>query len=99
VGCEIAVYGDVSMWAPFIQDTALDAANMGGYTAPAWTTTDVQASVVSNPAPASAASAQSGGCSLQPSAPVGGRGSLALAALLIPCMGWLRRRRLDRAKS
>jgi hypothetical protein len=96
VGCEIAVYGDVAMWAPFIQDTAIEAANLGGYTAPTWTTTEVEASVVAAPPLAAAASvSEDGGCSLQPATQPGGHRSLVLAALLVPCLGWLRRRRLQ----
>jgi hypothetical protein len=34
--CEIAVFGDVSNWAPFIVDTALDAADVGDYSPPDW---------------------------------------------------------------
>lgn len=35
--CEIAVYGDVSSFGPFIVDAALDAAEIGGYQAAIWT--------------------------------------------------------------
>lgn len=100
VGCEIAVYGDVSMWAPFIQDTALDAANLGGYTAPTWTTTDVEPSAAADPPLASEANVlRDGGCSLQPVAPGRSHRTLLLAALLVPCLGWLRRRRLEQTKA
>ena len=34
--CEVAVYGDVANWAPFIVDTALEAARIGDYDAPEW---------------------------------------------------------------
>jgi hypothetical protein len=34
--CEIAVFGDVSNWAPFIIDTALEAADAGDYSPPEW---------------------------------------------------------------
>lgn len=34
--CEIAVYGDVANWAPFIVDTAIEAARLGDYAAPDW---------------------------------------------------------------
>jgi hypothetical protein len=34
--CEIAVYGDITNWAPFIVDTALEAADLGDYSPPEW---------------------------------------------------------------
>lgn len=36
-GCGSIIYGDVASWADFIIDTALDAAERGGYDAPSWT--------------------------------------------------------------
>lgn len=35
--CEIAVYGDVASYGAFIVDTALEAAELGEYSAPEWT--------------------------------------------------------------
>jgi len=61
-GCEIAVYGDVSSWGPFIVDTALEAASLGGYADPEWT----QEEYLEHSEPRAAAE---GGCSL------GGRGA------------------------
>jgi hypothetical protein len=34
--CEIAVYGDVANWAPFIAATAIEAADLGDYPPPEW---------------------------------------------------------------
>jgi hypothetical protein len=34
--CEIAVYGNVANWAPFIVDAALEAADVGRYAPPEW---------------------------------------------------------------
>ncbi len=94
--CEIAVYGDVSSWAPFIIDTARDAAELGGYEPPDWTFG------AEGPAPspeqAGAIDLSEGsatGCSL-PAAPAGRAGSWALASLLVPCLAWLQRRRRAR---
>jgi MYXO-CTERM domain-containing protein len=37
-GCVDPIYGDVYSWASWIKSTALHAAEVGGYTAPAWAT-------------------------------------------------------------
>jgi hypothetical protein len=93
--CEIAVYGDVSSWAPFIADTALDAAELGGYEPAAWAVDGALLSDDSNVEITGTLSEQSG-CSLTPgAAPAHGR--FALAALLVPCLAWLTRRRRTRA--
>jgi hypothetical protein len=100
--CEIAVYGDVSSWAPFIVDTALDAAELGHYAAPSWATEDgasdraddspeaaLEAVSGAQPGPTSA----SGGCSAG-GAPVDRRlGHAWLIAAVVVCLGWLQRRR------
>jgi hypothetical protein len=98
-GCEIAVYGDVSSWGPFIQETALDAAAVGGYSAPAWATAEIDPAPVAAPAaPSTPATNASSGCSLN--ATPSSRGPLACAwtLLLIPCLAWLRHKRSDRAR-
>jgi hypothetical protein len=84
--CEIAVYGDVSNWAPFIVDTALSAAQIGDYEAPAWANGDALTanSNLSN------ISGDRGGCSVTaagaPPAP------FSVAALMLVCSAWLLRR-------
>jgi hypothetical protein len=91
--CGIAVYGDVSSWAPFIIDTALDAAELGNYAPPEWTTSDPE---LSAPAPESSASAGEG-CALRP--PGGGSNARSyLLALVLVCLGCLRRRPFTRAR-
>ena len=94
--CEIAVYGDVSSWAPFIVDTALDAAELGDYTAPAWATEEGMSRLAdgstalegTQPRLASAGS----GCSVS-GAPANRHLSVGLIAAMVVCMGWLQRRR------
>jgi hypothetical protein len=86
--CGIAVYGDVSSWAPFIIDTALEAAVIGNYASPNWTAKDPDLSTL--------VSGTSGdgdeGCALrQPAA--GSNMRSCLLALVVLCLGCLRRRR------
>jgi Trypsin len=94
--CEIAVYGDVSSWAPFIIDTALDAADLGGYQPAAWT------SGVGVPAPspehtrASLSEDSATGCSVGPVAPGKQAEGWGWASLLVPCLAWMQRRRRSR---
>ena len=100
--CEIAVYGDVSSWAPFIADTALEAAEAGGYAPPLWATTlgssEVSAAETSDVASALESSSPSsgstsGGCQLpRPGARVPFGGS-SLAALVVGSLAWIQRRR------
>ncbi|HEU4579976.1 MAG TPA: S1 family peptidase [Polyangiaceae bacterium] len=92
--CKIAVYGDVSSWAPFIIDTAREAADIGGYAAAPWT----DGPEIPAPSPEAATSAGANteaGCSLSPA---GARAASPVlwAALLVPCLAWLRRRRSPR---
>jgi len=96
--CQIAVYGDVSSWAPFIIDTALDAAAIGGYQPAAWTS----APEVPAPSPEHASMKQvssgdsAAGCSLGPATSSASERAL-WAWLLVPCLAWMRRRRFARA--
>jgi hypothetical protein len=94
LGCKIAVYGDVSSWAPFIIDTAREAADIGGYAAAAWT--DGPEVPAPSPEVASPGAGTEAGCSLSPA---GSRGAnpVLWASLLVPCLAWLRRRRSPRA--
>ena len=39
LNCDNSVYGDVGSWGPWIMETALDAAAMGGYDPPFWAVT------------------------------------------------------------
>jgi hypothetical protein len=92
--CEIAVYGDVSSWAPFIVDTALDAAVLGDYAAPDWADTtllpaDEPALASSDTESAEAAS----GCSVGPAPTLPRYPYLAWVSLVIPCLAWIQRRR------
>ena len=84
--CEIAVYGDVSNWAPFIVDTALSAALIGGYDAPEWADEAVlEAGNLAN------VEGDRGGCSVT----AGGAAPperFSLGALMLVCVGWLVRR-------
>jgi hypothetical protein len=82
--CQIAVFGDVSNWAPFIIDTALDAAEAGDYSPPEW--------VLEGAAP----SAESGGCSVA-SARLAAPGRAAALAAMVLCAAWVMRRALRRA--
>jgi hypothetical protein len=91
--CGIAVYGDVSSWAPFIVDTALDAAELGNYAPPDWT---VSAPESSTQAPEERASAGAG-CALHPLAPASNARS-SLLALVLLCLGCLRRHPYTRAR-
>jgi hypothetical protein len=70
------VFGDVSSWAPFLIDTALEAADAGGYSPPDW---------VLDAAPPSPHG--SGGCSLAGHAPAPARG-LSLATMVV-CVAWM----------
>jgi hypothetical protein len=101
--CEIAVYGDVSSWAPFIVDTALEAAEVGGYEPPRWATSlgssealvaeagDSRASSMA--ASAAGPSSTSSGCQLpRPGGPAPFHGSW-LAALVVGSLAWIQRRR------
>ena len=91
LGCKIAVYGDVSSWAPFIIDTAREAADLGGYAPAPWT--DGPEVPAPSPESASGASGSSeAACSLGPANGAGSKRVL-WAALLVPCLAWLRRRR------
>jgi hypothetical protein len=56
--CEIAVYGNVANWAPFIVDAAMEAADLGDYAPPEWVRDSSFASD----------SAESEGCGLIPGA-------------------------------
>lgn len=86
--CGIAVYGDVSSWAPFIVDTALEAAELGDYPAPAWT---VERPEATEPVSLKRSSVSGdGGCALRPGSGV--EPSRLMAGVLL-CLGWLRRRR------
>lgn len=74
-GCEIAVYGDVSNWGPFIVDTAIEAADLGGYAEPAWTREAYRAQ--------SEPEASAGGCSVVgPASRGAGLSSLVASVLL-----------------
>ena len=98
--CEIAVYGDVSSWAPFIVDTALDAAELGDYTAPAWATEEGTSNRADSPATTlEATDAQPSPATAGAGCSVGGApvdrhlGRAWLIAAVVVCMGWLQRRR------
>ncbi len=93
--CEIAVYGDVSSWAPFIAETALAAADLGGYEPAAWAIDGMNASELES-LEAAAELPEATGCSLTAGASSGSRH--ALAALLVPCLAWLTRRRRSRTR-
>jgi hypothetical protein len=92
--CEIAVYGDVSNWAPFIVDTALSAALIGGYDAPDWADEAVlDSGNLAN------VEGDRGGCSIAAGGRVSGSpggcappGLSSLGALVLVCAGWLVRR-------
>lgn len=91
--CGIAVYGDVSSWAPFIIDTALDAAKLGDYEAPAWTTRDPEGSALATEKHAAA----DAGCALRrPDGASNARSCLLTLVLL--CLGCLRRLPFTRAR-
>ena len=90
--CEIAVYGDVSSWGPFIVDTALAAAVIGDYPPPEWTERvpiDLQTRV--------AVSGDRGGCSLSMPAPPGAPGA-GLGLLVVVSAGWTVRRLRSRLR-
>jgi trypsin len=87
--CRIAVYGDVSNWAPFLVDTALEAADVGGYAAPDWAT---QADLEPK-----ALGVQGGGCSLTPASTPPSR-SVAGALGVVLCTGWILRRARRQAR-
>jgi hypothetical protein len=90
-GCEIAVYGDVSSWGPFIVDTAIEAAKLGGYAAPDWTREEYLSRDEQS-------SADEGGCSLGAArASRAGLSSIGSAVLLFgACL--LRRARRGRQR-
>lgn len=95
--CEIAVYGDVSSWAPFIIDTALDAAVLGGYEPAAWTLgPEVPAPSPERGTMGNLSEGSATGCSLG-SSTAGGSGHVLWASLLVPCLAWMRRRPSRRA--
>jgi Trypsin len=83
--CEIAVYGDVSSWAPFIIDTARTAAELGDYEAPDWTSAEPEPVQIT-------AAGDSGSCSVGalPGASRADRYGLALSVLF--SLAWLQRR-------
>jgi trypsin len=83
--CEIAVYGDVANWAPFIVDTALEAARLRDYDAPEWA---VNASL-------SEGAEGSGGCTLA-GAPGRSPSHAALAFGVLVSLEWVRRVRRRR---
>jgi len=89
-GCEIAVYGDVSNWGPFIVDTALEAAELGGYTEPAWTREEYRVQSESG-APGD------GGCSI--AAPASGRAGLSSLVASVLVFGACFSRRLRGRRS
>lgn len=93
--CAIAVYGDVSSWAPFIVDTALEAAELGAYEPPDWVlaaTDQLGAEALALDPPASNARvASSSGCTIQSSQPRE-RGYL-LSTVLITSLAWILRQR------
>jgi trypsin-like peptidase len=80
--CEIAVFGDVSNWAPFIIDTALDAADVGDYSPPDWALEGL-------PPAGDGAS----GCSLAGARARSSAGGLSLPTMIISAV-WLFRRTL-----
>lgn len=82
--CEIAVFGDISNWAPFIIDTALEAAEAGGYAAPDWVLEALPPEHEST-----------GGCSLAGQPTRAPRRALSLTAVLF-CATWMMRRALAR---
>jgi hypothetical protein len=95
--CEIAVYGDVSSWAPFIIDTALDAAELGGYEPAAWTSgPEVPAPSPERGSSGNLSGDSATGCSLGSPTP-GHSGNVLWASLLVPCLAWMRRRGSRRA--
>jgi hypothetical protein len=87
--CEVAVYGDVANWAPFIVDTALEAARIGDYDAPEWAL---------NGSFSSDAGGAAGGCSVA-GAPERPRAHAALAFGVLLSLEWLRRARRGRRPS
>ena len=88
--CEIAVYGDVANWAPFIVDTALDAASIGDYSPPEWALElDLDRSTDGG--------SDGGGCSLA-RAPQRAESSTPWALGVLLCAGWMARRALKTAR-
>jgi hypothetical protein len=97
LGCEIAVYGDVSSWAPFIVDTALEAAVLGDYEAPAWA--DPNLLPAAEPAPPSSDTSiaeATSGCSFGLARTLPRDPYFAWVSLVIPCLAWMQRRRTSR---
>lgn len=91
--CEIAVYGDVSSWAPFIRDTALDAALLGGYEAPAWAL-ETGAELTPYDAASEQLAGGAAGCTAaRGAASQRGSAPLALGALVLLSAACVRRRR------
>jgi trypsin len=102
LGCEIAVYGDVSSFGEFIVDTALYAAELGEYTAPSWATEGAVSLPAEVPTPAALTddpSAPQSGCSLVGSQASGQAGRPALSLLLLVALGWLGRQRQRGARA
>jgi trypsin len=99
LNCEVAVYGDVSSFGEFIIDTALDAATLGNYPAPAWTQTPADTSAgEASEGPAARLdeelpAAADAGCNLPARAGSGGSECTVLVLLMLGCLGWLERRR------
>jgi hypothetical protein len=86
--CEIAVYGDVSNWAPFIVEAAVDAAIAGEYSPPDWVES-------SGFAPNSG---DDGGCVLS-STRRSSTGQAALSTAVVLSVAWIVRRSRTRPPS
>jgi secreted trypsin-like serine protease len=86
--CEIAVYGDVSNWAPFIVEAAVDAAIAGEYSPPDWVDS-------SGFAPNSG---DDGGCVLS-STRRSSTGQAALSTAVVLSVAWIVRRSRTRPPS
>jgi MYXO-CTERM domain-containing protein len=61
-GCVSPIYGDVYSWADWIKSSALHAATVGGYTAPAWATGYPTDPIYSYPIGATASCASASAC-------------------------------------
>ena len=86
-GCEIAVYGDVSNWGPFIVDTAIEAADLGSYAEPAWTREQYREQSEPN-------ASTDGGCSVAGAGHLGSGGSLSSLVASVLVFGACLSRRL-----